>query len=163
MGQLGIQSGGGRHLHVATCGFGGANGIQLVRAHARKQRLVCPRCVTHGRLWYCLILMADSDMANGKLIISLCAQASECPSLMFLDQRFDAHQAQKWVEVAINSFDLLNAMHAAVHLLVLAATVTDRALGRSQRCDWHAQCQCGSCLPLHPTEGKQPCIFLCGA
>jgi hypothetical protein len=28
------------------------------------------------------------------------------------------------VEVAINSFDLLNAMYAAVHLLMLAATMT---------------------------------------
>ena len=60
-----------------------------------------------GRLWYCLILMADSDRSNGKLIRSLCSQASECPSLVFLYQRCDAHQAHKLVEVAINSFDPL--------------------------------------------------------
>ena len=43
---------------------------------------------------------------------------------MFLDQRRDAHQALKLVEVAIDSFHLLNAMYAAVHLLMLVATVT---------------------------------------
>ena len=68
--------------------------------------------------------MVGSARANGKLFLSLCSQASECPSLRFLDQRCDSHQAHKLVDVAIESFDLLNAMYAAVHLLMLAATVT---------------------------------------
>ena len=47
-----------------------------------------------GRLWYCLILRADSARATGKLMISLWSQASECPSLMFLDQMRCAPRAQ---------------------------------------------------------------------
>ena len=114
-------------MHSATCALGSTNGIQHARGHARNNALpvlVAARqasCTADdGRLWYCLILMADSARANGKLIRSLCSQASECPSLMFLAQRCDAHQAHKLVEVAAESFDLLNARYAAVHLLMLA-------------------------------------------
>ena len=60
--------------------------------------------------------MDGSARANGKLIRSLCSQASDCPSLMFVLIR-DAMRTKrkKLVEVAINAFDLLNAMYAAVH------------------------------------------------